>query len=78
MARKEQGRYDDTNMTLNKSIRRGRERVRDRERPGPSENQANTGPVPNGSDLKIVPDSRFVHKEPGNRTVNPFPNTFDL
>ena len=37
MAPEEQGRHDVTNM----NIRRGRERMRDRERPGPSENQAN-------------------------------------
>ena len=32
-----------------------------------------TGPVPNGSDLKIVTDWPFVHTGPANRTVNPFP-----
>ena len=32
-----------------------------------------TGPVPNGSDPKIVPDRPFVHTGPANRTVNPFP-----
>ena len=32
-----------------------------------------TGPVPNGSDLKIVTDRPFVHTGPANRTVNPFP-----
>ena len=40
MARKEQGHHDDTNMTLNEVHQTGRERVRDRERPGPSDNQA--------------------------------------
>ena len=32
-----------------------------------------TGPVPNGSDPKIVPDRPFVHTGPADRTVNPFP-----
>ena len=32
-----------------------------------------TGPVPNGSNLKIVTDRPFVHKGPADRTVNPFP-----
>ena len=32
-----------------------------------------TGPVPNGSDPKIVPDRPFVHTGPANRTVDPFP-----
>ena len=32
-----------------------------------------TGPVPNGSVPKIVPDRPFVHTGPANRTVNPFP-----
>ena len=32
-----------------------------------------TGPVPNGSGLKIVTDRPFVHMRPANRTVNPFP-----
>ena len=32
-----------------------------------------TGPVPNGSDPKLVPDRPFVHTGPANRTVNPFP-----
>lgn len=31
------------------------------------------GPVPNGSNLKIMTDRRFVHTGPANRTVNPFP-----
>ena len=32
-----------------------------------------TGPVPNGSVPKIVPDRPFVHTGPANRTVDPFP-----
>ena len=40
LAPEEHERHDVTNMTLMKSIRRGRERMRDRQRPGPSENQA--------------------------------------
>ena len=32
-----------------------------------------TGPVPNGSDLKIVTDRPFVHTGPANRTVDRFP-----
>ena len=39
---KEQERHDVMNMTLNEVHQTGRERVRDRERPGPSENQAIT------------------------------------
>ena len=35
------------------------------------------GPVPNGSDLKIVTDRPFVHTGPVHRTVNPFPMRSD-
>ena len=37
-----------------------------------------TRPISNGSDLKIAPDSRFVHTGPANRTVNPFPIRSDF
>ena len=36
-----------------------------------------TGPVPNGSDLKIVTNRPFVHTGPANPTVNPFPIRYD-
>ena len=41
LAPKEQGRHDVMNMTLNEVHQTGRGGARDRERPGPSENQAN-------------------------------------
>ena len=37
-----------------------------------------TGPVPSGSDVKIVPDSHLVHTGPGNGTMNPFPIRSDF